>query len=203
MGFINQFPYSDFHELNLDWLLNKTKTLEGQIKYLEEQFAQIEILTEDTIKQMIAVAIAENNIEVYSAIAQVKNDLTAALNSLDIDITARYKAYTDAQIALQKIYIDNQDIYYYGLSKTYSDNNLNIAKAYTDNKVIDYTFMVNPITGQYDDVRNVVNDIFNNFLSNDALTAAEYDALDLTAIAYDNYELTAYEYDFNGKNLLV
>ena len=80
---------------------------------------------------------------------------------------------------------------------------MNIAKAYTDNKVIDYTFMINPITGQYDDVRNVVDDIFNNFLSNDALTAAEYDALDLTATAYDNYELTAYEYDFNGKNLLV
>ena len=25
MGFVNQFPYSDFHELNLDWLINKTK----------------------------------------------------------------------------------------------------------------------------------------------------------------------------------
>lgn len=203
MGFVNQFPYSDFHELNLDWLIKITKQNQDQIKDLEDQFAQIEILTEETINQMIATAITANNVEVYAAIAQVKNDLTAALNALNVDITARYKAYTDAQIALQKIYIDNQDLYYFDLSKAYSDNNLNTAKAYTDDKIANYMYMINPISGQYDDVRTVVNDIFNNFLSNDSLTAAEYDALDLTATAYDNYELTAYEYDFNGKNLLV
>ena len=53
------------------------------------------------------------------------------------------------------------------------------------------------------DVRNVVNDIIYYFHTTTALTAGEYDALDLTAQAYDNYELTAYDYDFNGKNLLV
>ena len=31
MGFINQFPYSDAHELNLDWILNKMKELESQM----------------------------------------------------------------------------------------------------------------------------------------------------------------------------
>jgi hypothetical protein len=36
-----------------------------------------------------------------------------------------------------------------------------------------------------------------------ALTATEYDALDLTATAYDAYQLTARDYDLNGKTLLV
>lgn len=35
-----------------------------------------------------------------------------------------------------------------------------------------------------------------------ALTAAEYAALDLTATEYAAHDLTAYEYDFNGKELL-
>ena len=203
MGFINQFPYSDFHELNLDWLIKVTKQNQTQIDYLTEELAKIEVLTEEQIKLMIAAAIAENNVDLYNAINTVKNDLLSAMNALNTDITARYKAYTDAQIALQKIYIDNQDSFYFAQAKNYSDANLNLAKAYTDGKVINYTMMINPITGVYEDVRNVVDDIVSYFHTANALTAIEYDALELTADAYDNYELTAYDYDFNGKIRLV
>ncbi len=63
--------------------------------------------------------------------------------------------------------------------------------------------------------RNVYRNPMSGLLSNpgtifqalaefhrNALTAAEYAALDLTAAEYAAYELTAYEYDFNGKELL-
>ena len=203
MGFVNQFPYSDFHELNLDWLIKQTKDNNDKIQKLEEEFAEIEVVTQEHIQAMIDIAIASNNVSVYAAIRTVETELTEALHSLDTDITARYKAYTDAQIALQKIYIDNQDVFYFDQAKAYSDDNLNLAKSYTDNRVLEYTKMINPITGVYEDVRNVVNDIVLYFHTADALTAIEYDALDLTAQAYDTYELTAYDYDFNGKIRLV
>ena len=203
MGFVNQFPYSDFHEMNLDWLIKQTKENLDKIKYLEEEFAKIEILTEDQINQMIELAISHNNVQVYNRINAVRDELIIAINDLNVDLTARYKAYTDAQIALQKIYIDNQDIYYDDLAKSYADNSLNLAKTYTDEQVMNYTMMINPITGNYDDVRTVVNDIVLYFHTDGSLTASEYDALDLTAQDYDNYELSAYDYDFNGKNLLV
>lgn len=32
MSFINQFPYSDFHELNLDWIIRTVKSLESEMK---------------------------------------------------------------------------------------------------------------------------------------------------------------------------
>lgn len=199
MGFINQFPYSDFHELNLDWLIKQTKAIEDQIKTLEEELAKIEVMTEDQIKALINQAITTNNVQLYNSMAQLK-----------ADITADYKNYVDGRVTYLKnlidqleIYVDNQDMYYFNLGKAYSDDMLTQAKAYTDEQVLDYTLMINPITGTYDDVRKVVNDIFNNFLTNDSLTAGEYDALDLTASAYDAYDLTAYDYDFNGKNLLV
>ena len=199
MGFVNQFPYSDFHELNLDWLIKQTKDNMDMIKYLEEEFAKIVVVTEDHIQEMIDASIRANNLVVFNEINKVRADLTNAINDLNTDLTARYKAYTDAQIALQKIYIDNQDIFYFEQAKAYSDANFEAAKTYTDETVQISTYMINPITGVYEDVRNVVNDIVSYFHTADALTAIEYDALELTADDYDNYELTAYDYDFNGK----
>lgn len=192
MGFLNQFPYSDFHEMNLDWLIKQTKDSMEAIKKLQEEMAQIQIMTEEQIESMINAAIASNNIELYNYMTQLK-----------AEITNEYKGYTNNQISQLKIYVNNQDVYYIEQAKSYSDGNLAIAKQYTDDKILNYNYMVNPINGEYQDVRTVITDIFSNFLTNDALTAAEYDALDLTASAYDAYDLTAYDYDFNGKNLLV
>lgn len=36
MGLFNHFPYVNFHELNLDWLLEKVKTLETNVSSLIE-----------------------------------------------------------------------------------------------------------------------------------------------------------------------
>lgn len=198
MGFINQFPYSDFHELNIDWILKQIKEDEAQIEYLKEEFAKIEIVTEEHIEEMIQYAIATNNVT-----------LRAEMQALKDNITNEYKTYVDGKIAqlnLQiqqlRVYVDNQDVYYDTLSKDYANTALNNAKAYTDEKILNYTMMVNPITGVYEDVRNVVNDIVSYFHTGDSLTAIEYDTLELTAEDYDNYELSAYDYDFNGKNLL-
>lgn len=191
MGFINQFPYSDFHEMNLDWLIKHTRLLEDQVKTLQEQIAEIEVMTEDQINTMINTAIATNNIDLYNRMISLKNE-----------ITAEYTSYVTLQIDNLKIYLDNQDVYYDNLAKSYAENALIQSKNYTDQSVLDYTMMVNPINGNYEDVRKVVNDIFSTFLTNESLTAAEYDVLELTADDYDTKQLTAYDYDFNGKNLL-
>lgn len=191
MAFINQFPYSDFHELNLDWLIKQTKSSMDAIKTLEEKMAEIEVLTEDQINQMINTAIATNNIDLYDRMV-----------SLKAQITSEYMTYVQNRINQLTVYIDNQDVYYDGLAKNYASSALAEAKDYTDDAVIDYTMMINPITGVYEDVRNVVEDIVTYFHSDGSLTAQEYDELELTATVYDAYEITAYDYDFNGKNIL-
>lgn len=190
-NFINQFPYSDFHELNLDWLINKTKELQTQMADVQATLAEIEVLTEDQINTMIQEAINTNNLQLYQRMTQLK-----------ADITTEYKAYCDNQIRLLTIYVDNQDVYYDGLAHGYADQAYSDAKDYIDTELIDYTMMINPITGKYEDVRDVVNDIVSYFHTQDALTAGEYDALDLTAGAYDAYDITAYDYDFSGKTIL-
>lgn len=61
--------------------------------------------------------------------------------------------------------------------------------------------VIDPTTGILSPIQTVINNIAGS--SADALTATEYDALNLTATAYDNYNITAYDYDFKGKALLV
>lgn len=203
MGFINQFPYSDWHELNIDWLLTLSKNLKSQMDYLMEEFAKIEVMTEDQINQMIQIAIATNNVDLYNRMNQLKIDITAEYKTYTDNAINTLRSYTDNKFNDQKVYIDNQDIYYDGLAQSYAEHAIVVSEQYTDEKMVDYTYMINPITGDYEDVRVVVNDIVEYFHTENSLTAAEYDALDLTAAAYDAYDLTAYDYDFNGKTLLV
>lgn len=190
-NFINQFPYTDFHELNLDWIINKMKELENTTSYLVEEFAKIEVLTEDYIQSMIDRAIETNNLVIAQQLIELKNEFTL-----------EYKVYVTAQINALTTYIDNQDVHYDQLAQGYADTALADAKDYVDSEVLEYTMMINPITGLYVDVRNVVNDIVSYFHTGNTLTAGEYDALDLTAGAYDAYDITAYNYDFNGKTIL-
>lgn len=202
-SFINQFPYSDFHELNADWLIKIVKAVEAETARLSEEFSKIEILTEDYIQNMINTAIAQNNIAVYNRINELRTEIYASMDQMKATITNEYTAFVNQQIQLLKIYVDSQDANFDSLARSYADTALTQANEYTDQHVLDYTLMINPITGEYEDVRNVVDDIVKYFHTEGSLTAYEYDNLELTAQAYDNYELSAYDYDFNGKNLLI
>lgn len=200
MDFINQFPYSDAHELNLDWIINAVKTLSAHVDSLQEEFEKVEVMTKEEIESMINLAI---DTDVYPQMAEMKNQITqeyqAYIQARIDDLTS----YIDSIESDLRIYIDSQDAHYNELSRSYADHAESESKAYTDDKILNVTMMVNPITGEYDDVRNVVTDIVDYFHSENTLTAAEYDALNLTAQAYDSYQLTAFDYDFNGKTILT
>ena len=62
--------------------------------------------------------------------------------------------------------------------------------------------LFDPTTGTYEPLQTVIDNIYN-LGRTDALTASEYDALELTATEYDAYQLTAREYDNNAKSLLI
>ena len=59
-----------------------------------------------------------------------------------------------------------------------------------------------PTTGVLSPLQTVIDNLYGS-TREDALTATEYDALDLTATAYDAYDITAFDYDKYGKSLLV
>ena len=61
--------------------------------------------------------------------------------------------------------------------------------------------LFDPTTGLYSPLQVVIDNLYD-LGRTDALTASEYDTLELTATVYDGYQLTAYMYDNNGKSLL-
>ena len=68
--------------------------------------------------------------------------------------------------------------------------------------VIGQITLFDPTTGMVSPLQIVIDNLYNASRTN-ALSATEYDTLELTATAYDEYELTATEYDQSGKTLLV
>ena len=61
-------------------------------------------------------------------------------------------------------------------------------------------YMFSPFTGEYVFYQEVIEGLVSLHRTN-ALTAQEYDNLNLTASAYDGKSMTAYTYDWNGKQL--
>ena len=59
-----------------------------------------------------------------------------------------------------------------------------------------------PTTGVISPLQTVIDNLYGAG-RDDALTATEYDALDLTATAYDAYQISAFDYDKYGKTMLV
>lgn len=90
---------------------------------------------------------------------------------------------------------------------------LNQANAYTDAVATQLRYEIeqisvgditvyDPTTGILSPLQTALDNIYGSG-RDDALTATEYDALELTATAYDAYDLSAFNYDKYGKTLLV
>lgn len=60
----------------------------------------------------------------------------------------------------------------------------------------------NPTTGTIDPLEKVLDDIYDTFRT-EAITSAEFDALELTATDFDSRQITANAFDLYGKELLV
>lgn len=113
----------------------------------------------------------------------INQSITSQLEAFRIEVYARL----DGQIAQLRSYVDVRDEY---------------LKDYIDNVALGQIYVYNPATGTMDTLQNVINSLFD-VSREDAITASEYDALELTATYYDGQDISAYDYDTAGKTLLT
>lgn len=133
----------------------------------------------------------------YQQLLQDFEQLRGEFDALEDKITASVQAQLDAfEIEVRNLITATQNylIAYTDSAEARLQGQIEAIQV-GDIKVID------PTTGVLSPIQTVINNIAGS--SADALTASEYDALNLTATAYDNYNITAYDYDFKGKALLV
>ena len=82
---LNIYPYSDMHELNLDFILAKVKELDERVDTISEEIAdQVEEAVKQYIDEQLALVIQEFN-DMKSDYDQFKRDVEGEVDGLEQD----------------------------------------------------------------------------------------------------------------------
>lgn len=164
--------------------------------YTDEQIALLKKYVDSQINEVYAYA-DKININLTNLIGitadNLKADYISKINQLNNSLNAR--------ITQEVFTINNRITSEVITLNTRISLEVQNLKDYIDSQLIDIK-VIDPTTGLISDLQTTLNNIVN-LMKGDALTAEQYDALNLTAQTYDNKKLTAYQYDFNGKSLLT
>lgn len=164
-----------------EFLLGVLKKLNETIVVVNEQESLIKDVPAQITQMQAELA------EFQSAWNQYKIDLNASITQQLTEFRVAIEAEISATFAQIRAYVDMQD---------------EALRDYIDNVALGQIYVYNPATGERQDLQTVINSLFDTGREN-ALTADEYDALELTATYYDGQEISAYDYDTAGKTLLV
>lgn len=171
------------------------------VDYLNQVIDALNTQDED-LKQYVDNAISnltENWLKtVYNILNSYTNEFDEKLENQNQDLQNQIAEQT----ALLSGAIQNLNVAYQNADdslKIYFNNELQKLKELIP--TITSVFVVSPITGQLVPIQQALDEITNT-LRYGALTAFQYDGLQLTAEQYDNEGLTAFEYDFYGLCIL-
>ena len=183
-------PIGFFQPISVDPrdMMTDVEYLLGILKKLNETIKQVNSNTEFIDKYSGKIE------EIEAEISSLRSELTEFETEINSEITARFNAI---KIELQSMIATTLI-----QANAYTDSVAERLEEEIANISIGQISVFDPTTGFYSPLQIVIDNLYNSSRQN-ALTATEYDALELTATAYDEYELTAIEYDQNGKTLLV
>lgn len=87
MGLFNQMPYTNFHELNIDWVLKVIKQTETEMNNLT-----------DTITQIVEGQLGQTVETVDKAIAEIRQEMSQLQQSVDKQLADNVE-YVDSEVA--------------------------------------------------------------------------------------------------------
>ena len=168
-------------------MMTDVEYLLGILKKLNEMIAQLNANTKFIEEYSGKIE------EIEAEVASLREEMTTFENQINLEISNRF---AEIQVQLQAM-----------ISAT-----LTQANAYTDalgnrleeeiqNVALGQISIYDPTTGIMSPLQTVIDNLYGT-TREEALTATEYDALELTATAYDAYDITAFSYDKYGKTLL-
>lgn len=218
LDFLQKYPYTDFHELNLDWIISSLKEIQdsyaGIVEWIENDAKNyndfLNHLTElDNTCINLSNEIGLLRIQTNIQLQQLNDDITNQYSRITREYTALFNS-TMSTVQSELITMDLKiEQYKRDLVQLISDNNSAVMdyvhaelQTFIDN-LPDYENLIvyNPVRGVQTTVQEAINDLYGYF-NLYALTAQEYDDLQLTAEDYDSYGLTAHLYDSEGRLIL-
>ena len=137
-------------------------------------------------------------------ITELRNEMTSFESQINEeiekinDLLVEYDMKIDRVANELRVYVGNEIVNL----RNYVDTQDSILDARIKEIEIGKINIYDPTTGLFSPIQTVIDNLYDMNRAN-ALTATEYDALELSATAYDAYDLTAREYDINAKSLLI
>ena len=183
-------PIGFFQPISVDPrdMMTDVEFLLGVLKKLNEVIAQTNINTEFINNYSGKIE------EIETTIAELRQEMTNFEQDINQSIALQF---AEIKVELQAMIVTAL-----AQAKAYTDTVAAQLEEEIQEISLGQISVFDPTTGLYSPLQTVIDNLYNSSRE-DALTASEYDALDLTASSYDAYELTATEYDKNGKSLLV
>ena len=132
--------------------------------------------------------------EIEAEITALRSEMTEFETQINLEISNRFAQITvELQSMIATALVQ---------ANSYTDAKFALLEEEIQQIVAGQITVYDPTTGIVSPLQTVIDNLYGASRDN-ALTATEYDALELTATSYDAYDLTAFEYDKNGKQLLV
>lgn len=132
--------------------------------------------------------------EIEAQIAMLRNEMSEFENTVNESIATQFtEIKTELQAAIATTLIQ---------ANAYTDAMSANLNNRIDQIAIGQINLYDPTTGTINNLQTVINNMYGA-TRDEALTATEYDGLELTATTYDGEELTAFNYDRYGKTLLM
>lgn len=198
MGFINEYPSTDFHELNLDWIINKIIELQNRVNNIKTEFlSEANKYTDEQIADKIGAIQSDVNafkIEVNNSLSEFGSEIETFKNVINAQITIM-----NAQLELFARRIDTavQEANNYTTLAIQSNNDYIIEEVKKGVAVE----IVNPASGE----KQLIQDVINYLFSLHTINAITYDELVDKAITYDKLAALHITYEqmaINGKFLI-
>lgn len=183
-------PIGFFEPISVDPkdMMTDVEYLLGILKKLNEMIAQLNANTKFIEDYSGKIE------EIEAEVAALKSEMTQFETDVNNRITLQFaeiKVELQSMIATALVQ-----------ANAYTDSVAERLEEEIDNISVGQISVYDPTTGIYSPLQVVIDNLYGVGRT-DALTASEYDALELTATVYDGYEITAFNYDQNGKTLLV
>lgn len=215
-NFFHKYPYTNFHELNLDWILEKITEFQSTLESWEAIANQLITALEDIDDMKADILQLQADVADLKALRAQVDTITAICtsNQRDIEILKQQMAAIDVQFDSVYTKIKNEVT---KLNQTIAAITLEIendynSKFYAVYRILDElqrqidlidTSLVNPWhyeLGAVSPDKN--NKLIYNDLSDECLTAEEYLKLGLSADDYAVFNISALNYAKFGKTRL-
>lgn len=183
-------PIGFFQPISVDPkdMMTDVEFLLGVLKKLNEVIAQTNKNTEFIDKYSGKIE------EIEAEVASLRSEMTQFEEDVNESIASQF-----AQI---KVELQSMVATALLQANAYTDGRFAILEQEIQDISIGDITLYDPTTGVLSPLQTVIDNLYGSTRES-ALTALEYDALDLSATAYDAYEVSAYDYDKYGKTILV